>query len=85
MAAKEQPHEDRALGMVDDEAILGNASLIEQILTDLDSGVVVLGQPALVPLASVHVIIAPTRFKKKSTPTREYLSYFDCYTWQVLM
>lgn len=60
-------------------------SLIEQILTDLDSGVVVLGQPALVPLASVHVTTAPTRFKKKPTPAREYLSYFDCYTWQVLM
>lgn len=64
MAAKEQPHEDRALGMVDDEAILGNASLIEQILTDLDSGVVVLGQPALVPLASVHVIIAQPGSRK---------------------
>lgn len=31
-------------------------------------GAVVLAQPALVPLASVHVTTAPSRLKKKSAP-----------------
>lgn len=35
-------------------------------------GAVVLPQPALVPLASVHVTAAPSRLKKKSAPAREY-------------